>query len=153
VNIFVTSPCPIESAKALDNKRVIKMLLESAQMLSCAINENGGKAPYRSSHKNHPCNVWARTSTGNWDWLFEHYDALCQEYTRRTGKIHKSSELKQELLSLRSFIPTGERTAFVNCAANQEKGVNYKHMTDVHKAYQLYLCDRWNSDKLTPKWS
>lgn len=153
MNIFVTSPCPIECAKLLDDKRVIKMVLESAQMLSSAINECGGDAPYRTTHKNHPANVWARTTHSNWMWLFDHYVALSNEYYRRFGKVHKSSLLKTRLLANSYVIPKGELTPFVNCAANESKGISYKHIVDVFEAYRLYLKDRWSTDVRLPKWS
>jgi hypothetical protein len=153
MNIFVTSPCPIESAKFLDDKRVIKMILESAQMLSTAINERGGSAPYRSTHKNHPANVWARTTRSNWIWLFNHFEALSDEYYRRFNKVHKSSLLKTKLWELKDYIPEGRLTPFVNCAANESKGVNYKNHVDTFEAYKLYLKDRWATDTRLPKWS
>lgn len=44
MNIFVTSPCPIESAQYLDNSRVNKMILESCQMLFTALSYHNIKA-------------------------------------------------------------------------------------------------------------
>lgn len=152
MNIFVTSKCPVECAKNLDTKRVIKMILETGQMLSTAINENGGNAPYKSTHKHHPANVWARTSRSNFEWLHDHFIALCLEYTKRRGKVHKTQSIADDLWNLRHHIPEGAQTPFVNCAANAEKGCNYKHISDVHEAYRMYLCDRWESDKFEPKW-
>jgi hypothetical protein len=152
MNIFVTSPCPVESAKFLDDKRVNKMILESAQMLSTAINENGLVAPYKSTHKNHPANAWARETRSNWFWLYKHYIALCEQYTKTTGKIHKTSLLKDTLLEQSYCIPNGELTPFVNCAANLEKNLNFKQVENVFDAYTLYLKERWKHDKLTPTW-
>jgi hypothetical protein len=57
MNIFVTSICPIESVQALDNKRLIKMILESAQILSTAIWLNSKQSHselYRATHIKHP---------------------------------------------------------------------------------------------------
>jgi hypothetical protein len=153
MNIFITSNCPIESAKFLDDKRSNKMLLESAQLLCSAINEHGGKAPYRTTHRNHPSSVWCRATRDNWDWLFQHYVALCDEYTRRSGKVHKSSLMQEELLSQRHFIPEGDLTPFANCARNLSKGVDFTHEKDVTIAYQLYLSERWETDVREPVWS
>jgi hypothetical protein len=152
MNIFVTSTCPIKSAKFLDDKRCVKMILESAQMLSTAINFYGGKAIYKTTHVNHPSNVWCRTTRANWNWLFEHFIALCDEYTRRYGKVHKSYSLKDDLQSQSHLIPDGILTPFANCARNLDKGVDFTTEKDTTLAYQLYLSSRWDTDKREPTW-
>lgn len=155
MNIFATSQCPIESAKFLDDVRVIKMTLESAQLLSSALRLCGytGDDVYKISHKNHPSNLWARATQGNYKWLLEHFRALCDEYARRTGKTHASSKLLPIFEQNVSLIPEGERMPFSNNARNLTKGVDFTHETDTIKAYQLYLSSRWESDKREPKWS
>jgi hypothetical protein len=153
MNIFVTSKCPIECAKYLDNKRKVKMVLETAQMLSTAINENGGQATYKSTHKNHPSNIWLRKTKANYRWALRHFAALCREYTRIYGKTHKSSKLVKEFIDGYKLIPNGKLTPFANCAANNGLGISYKHIENVPKAYQLYLNDRWDNDKKEPTWS
>lgn len=154
MNIFCTSSCPIESAKFLDNVRVNKMLLESAQLLSAALRLHGytGSDVYKISHLNHPSSVWTRTTRGNYEWLLAHFTALCDEYTRRTGKVHASSKLLPVFEQNVGIIPEGERTPFSNNARNLSKGIDYSTESDVHLAYQLYLNDRWETDKREPKW-
>lgn len=152
MNIFVTSSCPTEAAKVLDDKRVVKMVLETAQMLSTAINESGGKAPYRSTHVNHPCNVWARTSQANFMWLWEHGKALAAEYVARYGKTHKSEPILDEILDGVSWIDPGELTPFANCARNKDLGLDFTDITDIHLAYTTYLSHRWDLDKREPTW-
>lgn len=152
MNIFVTSSSPVTSARYLDDKRVVKMVLESAQILSTAINECGGTGPYKSTHINHPCNVWARTTNGNWAWLYEHFEALCAEYTSRYGKVHKCSQIGSQLISGMSYIPEGGLQAFVNCAANKSLNLDFKSITPTKLAYKLYLEERWRSDKRKPTW-
>lgn len=155
MNIFCTSDCPIESAQFLDDKRCIKMCLETAQLLSSALRLCGhsGEGLYKITHKNHPSNVWARTTQGNYKWLLEHFRALCNEYNRRTGKTHASSALLPAFERGVSLIPEGERMPFSNNARNLTKGVDFTHEKDTIKAYQLYLSERWESDKREPKWS
>lgn len=155
MNIFVTHEDPRVSAINLDDKRVIKMTLESAQMLCTALHEHGAShlAKYKPTHKNHPCNVWCRETRSNYGWLLMHFRALFDEYTFRTGKIHKSSELYDDLVKGAKYIPADHLTPFVNCAARQDMNICYKHIFDVTEAYQLYLADRWANDKLTPKWT
>lgn len=88
MNIFVLSQDPYEAAKAQIDKHVVKMPLETAQLLCSAFPQ--GTAPYRQTHLNHPCSIWARQTAGNFLWLCEHGEALGQEYWRRYGKDHKS---------------------------------------------------------------
>jgi hypothetical protein len=155
MNIFCTSDCPIESAKYLDNVRVNKMTTESAQLLSSALRLCGytGDDVYKISHKNHPSNIWTRATQGNYKWLLEHFKALCDEYTRRTGKTHASSKLLPIFEQNVSLIPAGERMPFSNNARNLTKGVDFTHESDVTLAYKLYLSERWEGDKREPKWS
>ena len=134
MNIFATSKCPIECAKYLDDKRVIKMCLETAQILSTITGVG-----YKPTHRNHPAVLWAKD---NFSWTLEHFVALCNEYYLRYNKIHKSSEL------LKDFIENSiedKVTPFVNCTT-------YKHVEDIHLAYQLYLNDKWDTDKREPTW-
>ena len=107
MNIFVLSHCPDESAKWMCDKHVVKMILESVQMLYCAWHvsleeeatrlgqkeKKGEKVwvhnpPCKKTHVNHPCSVWVRTSPVHYTWLWEHVVSLCKEYTIRFGKIH-----------------------------------------------------------------
>lgn len=144
MNIFVTSPSPIESAKFLDDKRVVKMVLETAQMLSTAITECGGTGFYKTTHRNHPCSVWARTSSTNYDWLRRHFKALCKEYALRYGKTHKCESYMQDIQEGLRYIPFGELTDFPNCTTYKKE--------EIHTAYQRYLNDKWDTDKRRPTW-
>jgi len=147
MNLFATFPCPIQSARFLDQKRKIKMTLESMQLLCTAINLNGGTSPYKTTHKNHPVAVWARQTKANYKWVLRHFIALCREYTKTTGKIHKCQTYIKQLYNGVRYIPEGSLTPHVNCAANSEFGVSFHHITDVHEAYQKYLCWRFQHDK------
>jgi hypothetical protein len=153
MNIFHTDPCPRKSAQALCSKRVIKMILESAQMLSTALHFHGCDwTPYKPTHINHPSNLWTRQTKTNYLWLLEHMTALSEEYTYRYGKVHKSAQFLEAFKELSEHIPEGELTPFANCAANQEHGVSFKHLTDTCEAYRLYLNERWRRDKKAPSW-
>ena len=155
MNIFVSSPCPIESAKFLDNVRVNKMTVETAQLLSSALRLCGysGSDVYKITHINHPSNLWCRKTQGNYKWLLAHFKALCEEYTRRTGKVHASSKLLPIFESNVHLLPAGEQTPFSNNARNLTKGVDFTHEPNVHIAYQSYLNARWETDKREPTWS
>jgi len=152
MNIFAFTECPNISARLIDDKRCIKMVLETAQMLSTAINFHGGVAPYKSTHVNHPCNVWTRKTRGNYLWLLDYFMAISQEYTRRYGKVHKCAQYLADFELGAAIIPVGMQTAFVNCARNNEKGVDYTHINDVHLAYQMYMDERFATDIRPPTW-
>lgn len=73
------------------DKHVVKMILESCQIL-CSVHlltDSKYTPPYKLTHKNHPCNIWARASLDNYKWLVSLGLELCKEYTYRYGKTHK----------------------------------------------------------------
>jgi hypothetical protein len=72
------------------DKHVVKMIVETAQLLCGAHHMTGSWAQYKLSHKNHPCAIWTRESIENYIWLSKLGVELCREYTRRYNKIHKS---------------------------------------------------------------
>jgi len=92
----------IASAKSQDNYRVVKMILESCQMLCTNLNYLYGEqvTPYRSVMLNHPCTKWARESSANFEALIEHTMAMIEEYTERFGKIHKCAEVLDKCIKL-----------------------------------------------------
>jgi hypothetical protein len=93
MNIFYLDKDPWKAAKYQYNKHIVKMILESAQMLCTVHHKYMGKdadVPYKSTHKNHPSTVWAARSAENYEWLYKHFLALCHEYTLRYGKVHLS---------------------------------------------------------------
>jgi hypothetical protein len=79
-------------ARAHCDQHVIKMILESVQILCTVLNGKGFKTPYRSTHVNHPCVLWAGESHDNFCWLRSLALALNEEYRHRYPKStdHKS---------------------------------------------------------------
>ena len=96
MNIFVLDRDPVIAAQLLCDAHVVKMILESCQLLSTHDTLTHRVADtssmYKVTHSNHPCRV-CLTNEGNRVWLKYHLNALLQEYTFRYGKIHKCSEL------------------------------------------------------------
>lgn len=155
MNIFISDTTPERAAKNLDDKRVVKMILESTQILCTAINYYGSTAPYRSTHINHPANIWTRQTRQNWLWLWNHAYELCDRYQAAYNKVHKCRDILINLVDdrLEQVLPEGELTPFINCTTNKEKGISFKHIEDTVIAYRHYLIARWNTDTLTPKWT
>jgi hypothetical protein len=101
MNIFYVHTDPLVAARSLCDKHVVKMILESAQMLSTAHHELGSAVDgmYKKTHANHPSNIWVRQNKQHYDWLYNHAIALCSEYTERYGKVHKTEGVLREYLS------------------------------------------------------
>ena len=90
----------IASARSQDNYRVVKMILESCQILSTVLNEQGVEAPYRSFNPKHPSCLWAAESSDNFEKLVLHCDAMLKEYTRRFGRVHKCRGVLTQITEL-----------------------------------------------------
>ena len=92
MNIFYLDKCPNKAAKLQYNKHVVKMILESAQMLCTAhhVYGNPDDVPYKQAHLNHPSTIWTRENSLHYDWLYEHMLALGNEYNKRYNKNHLS---------------------------------------------------------------
>jgi hypothetical protein len=102
MNIFFLHLLPEICAQMHLDKHVIKMILETAQLLSSAhymTNCSVYTPKYKLTHQKHPSSIWTRESVENYRWLSRLGLELCKEYTYRYGKVHKcQSEL--ELLAL-----------------------------------------------------
>jgi hypothetical protein len=126
MNIFVLSPNPVKAAQMQCDKHVVKMCLETAQMLSTISN-----GPYKPTHANHPCTLWAGANRTNYNWLVKHGLALCDEYTYRYDKRHKCRDIIESLSTPPEHIPIGI-TPFAQCMPDE-----CKH-TDPMVAYRQY---------------
>jgi hypothetical protein len=99
MNIFYLDESPVRAAKLQCDQHVVKMILESAQLLSTAHHELDGTSPaYKPTHKNHPSAIWARSGRRQYRWLYDHMMALGDEYTRRYGKVHLTIQKHSETL-------------------------------------------------------
>ena len=156
MNIFAYHPDPYQAALWLDDVRRNKMILESVQMMSAAVHvltpELKGHV-YRLVHKNHPCSVWVRGSSANFDWLWRHTQAL---YEQR-GKPHKSADLLpwlgDWLDEYKHKFMFDDLTPFANCARNRELGLDFTHIEDTHEAYRQYTSARWATDTIPLSWN
>ena len=100
MNIFILDYDVKKCAQYHVDKHVVKMILETAQLL-CGVHhmtpqvapQVAPQVPYKLSHKNHPCAIWARESLTNYLYLCELGLELCYEYTYRYGKRHKSQDV------------------------------------------------------------
>lgn len=115
MNLFFLDRDPVNAARLQCDRHVVKMILETAQMLSTAHNElDGTQVAYKSTHKNHPSTVWVRSSAAAYEWTARHLKALGEEYTRRYGKVHKTIAEHMETLSWLPRALCQDHTPFVD---------------------------------------
>lgn len=93
MNIFYFTKNTTLNAKLLDDKRLVKMVLETTQLLSNGLYLNKQESPYKPTHLKHPCTLWTAKSKANWNWLKNYGLELAKEYTRRYNKIHKCENI------------------------------------------------------------
>ena len=97
MNIFYFTNNPVLNSRLLDDKRLVKMILETTQLLSNGLFLNKQKSVYKPTHLKHPCSIWASKSKANWNWLKKYGLELAKEYTRRYGKIHKCEPIIKKM--------------------------------------------------------
>jgi len=147
MNIFVLDENPVTAAQYLDDVRVPKMCVESAQMMASALRRHGatdeqmpltkaGK-PYKGGYKHHPCTVWAGDSWTNLNWLASHAMALCVEFENRFEKEHACfgpiCQMTNLIASMYKSIPNDARlTPFAQAMPDEYKD------DDAVKAYRSY---------------
>ncbi len=134
MNIFYLSRNPVECAQMHNDKHTIKMILESAQLLSTAhrvldgtetvgLSQSGRKKKiwklandeldthlYSATHNNHPSAIWVRQSKNNYVWLFDLFCSLIAEYRYRYGKVHKCASMIDTLANIPNNTPDIEFT-------------------------------------------
>ena len=156
MNIFVTNQCPIQSARNLPDKHIVKMPLETCQMLAIIYSDwyyGVGKlykqdgTPYRTQHgafRKHPCTMWAAATPYNLAWLIRHGYALCHEYNLRYGKVHTCLDVieQAERIYHKSFdnlmLSDASRKVGIFTRAMPEY-LKYDDTIDTIEAYKYYL--------------
>ena len=185
MNIFILHEDPVKAAQDQCDKHVVKMIVESAQMLSTVhrmldgsieqrpsksgkrilkyykLNDIREDVLYKAVHHNHPCTVWSRESCCNYTWHYEHFIALCEEYTYRYGRTHSTdTKLRKILKEIPKNIPRNAgRTAFkLAMSSNPECVVYGLGGTDAVKSYRNFYKTKekrfkmdWTKRKV-PEW-
>ena len=114
MNIFYLDHDVDTSAQYHTDKHVVKMILEYAQLLCTAhrlIDDIESDVLYKATHKNHPSAKFVRMTSGNYYYVYSLFIALCNEYTYRYGKVHKTdSRLRHALKDAPIQLPIGAMT-------------------------------------------
>ena len=131
MNIFYLDRHPKTCAEMHLDKHVVKMIIEYAQLMSTAhrvldgneytdFTANGRRIKrwrlfddreqqlMKASHINHPSGIWCRDNESNYQWLYEMWRCLCEEYTYRYGKIHSCARLDSLLCLTPDRIKKGD---------------------------------------------
>ena len=139
MNIFILHTNIQQNVQQYVDKHVVKMPLESAQMLCTVANELCGKqvAPYKSTHINHPCTIWARQSKQNFEYLFALMVAIDieRQYRFNSTENHLSVTklIQANILQYADMLPNIGLTDFAQCMPEQ-----YKVANDAVSAYRNY---------------
>lgn len=150
MNIFYIDENPIQAAQWMVDKHVVKMILETAQLLSTAhrvldgapvevsyyadgsdkvrkkkvwlLDDDRNDVLYNATHINHPSAIWARESVENYSWLVDHLFALSDEYTYRYGKKHKTIEKLGYMIQSPPFhLKEWDMTTMPSCMPDEYK--------------------------------
>lgn len=161
MNLFVLDKDPVVAAQQQCDKHVVKMIVESGQMLSTVHRMLDGELTHRMSksgrtrvkyyihpdpklekilykavHFNHPCTVWSRESHENYEWHYQHFIALCDEYSYRYERKHRTDRLLRSLLKYPpQNIPRVPMTQF-KLAMNSNPECMFE--SDPVKSYRLF---------------
>ena len=158
MNIFYFSEDPVVSAKAQPDKMLVKMPLETAQMLCTAHRILDGDdyadevGLYKQAYMNHPCTIWARECSGNYWWLYKHFLALGNEYTYRYKRTHLSlQKLSDALYVMPKNITRGLMTDVAQAMPDEYKN------EDSSLAYRNYVINekhyaKWEKGRNKPSW-
>lgn len=154
MNIFVLDEDVKKCAEYHNDKHVVKMVLETAQLL-CGVHHMSDSEldiPYKLSHKNHPCSIWARECIENYIWLCDFGIELAKEYTFRYGKRHKCQDIIEWCIENKPNIRENyDLTPFALAMPNE-----YKCESAVKSYRKYYITDKphianWKKRE-TPFW-
>jgi hypothetical protein len=158
MNIFYLDKSPIVSAKAMTNKHVVKMILETAQLMSTAhhvldgdnliVNRN---RIYKKTHVNHPSAIWVRESIGNYLWTRDHLYALLQEYAIRFNKSvndHKTYDVFTNLFYPPLHINSNFDTTPMRIAITDTK--HHVPNNPIASYRNYYIAEKLKLDSTTP---
>ena len=152
MNIFHLHKDPRICAEYHCDKHVVKMILETAQMLSTAYQRHWGldEYLYKPAYPKHPMTIWVGASIENYKYALMLGTELGKQYTKRYKKIHKSSNI---ISLLRGFgrgknveynFPSIKFTPPPQCMPDE-----YKHEDYITAYKQYYIGEKKRFAKYT----
>ena len=158
MNIFYLDTAPDKAAKMHCDKHCIKMILETAQLLSTAHrvldgDEDADKVGlYKASFQNHPCAVWVRECADNYWWAYYLLVNLCEEYEMRYKRTHSSEKMLDPLRTLPLHMSIEKDfTSPPQCMPEQYKSNDpVRSYRDYYLGEKMYFA-KWNYTE-EPSW-
>jgi len=141
MNIFYLDQDPTLAAQMQCDKHVVKMCLETAQILCTVRARYGLEAPYKPTHKNHPAVLWAGDTVENYVWTLTHFKGLLSEYQFRYKRQHKSGTVCLQIVSNPpEGINHGKLTTPARCMDGESRAIStnpvecYRHYYKTQKS-------------------
>jgi len=181
MNRFIIENTPKECAMSHCDKHIPKMVVEEAQMLCTVhrmldgdlemrpsksgkrmvkywkLNDEREDVLYKAVHMNHPCTVWARQTEGNYRWAYQLFVALCDEFSHRYKKTHRSDELLTAPLMTppKNINPSLELTPMPLAMGANPECINYDDIIGSYRAFYQTKQERFKmvwSERPVPDW-
>jgi hypothetical protein len=181
LNLFILDEDAKKAAQLQCDKHVVKMILESAQILSTAHRVLDGiimRAPsksgktmskhwihpnpnldsilYKAVHVGHPCTVWTMQNDSNYIWHWAHFKGLCEEYTYRYGKVHSSQTLLLDVLhEIPKNIPSGKMTKQPLAMQSNPECINKNDIVGSYRSFYQTKQERFRmawTKREVPEW-
>ena len=146
MNIFFLHKDPSRAARMQCDKHVVKMVLETTQMLSTAARRQGHDVGYQSAYPKHPMTIWVGDTRDNFCWTLQHAIELSKEYTVRYSKLHASQKVIDNIHEYYPNISFDNITEPPQCMPDEFKCDDYVD------AYNKYYKAKLASWKHPPKW-
>jgi hypothetical protein len=144
MQIFILDLDPEKAALYHNDKHIVKMPIESAQIL-CTVHHltsNKDNIPYRKTHIYHPCVKWVMESISNYEWLLSLLNELLKEYTYRYERIHATQKVYEWLLKNKPNLPNKGLTQFVLTMPDK-----YKTNDPIQSFRNFYIGDKYYFSK------
>jgi hypothetical protein len=150
MNIFVTSRCPVKSAKRLWNNpvRARKMITESLQMVSIYLQYNNYENikkvnneyfSYSKTILGNKVTKWVLKNSLHFEWLVDHVEALYKEYEGQGFKNVPNCLNVIRKYTTEYYDDKYNNIIFYNQAGSKSKGLDYTNLKCVFTAYDMFL--------------
>ena len=155
MNIFFLDKTPSFSAQYLCDKHIPKMLLESAQMLSTAVQNYTDRIEelYKPAYSNHPMTKWVGFNRDCFSWALGNALWINNEYEYRFKKKHKSFKIIQNILDNNYIndIPDGFFKEPPQCMPDEYKDNDYvTAYRNYYKGEKTFA--KWEKGRSQPEW-
>ena len=163
MNRFIIDYDVVSIAQSLCDQHIVKMPLEESQMLCTALWHHAPEYAeennlYKPVHQKHPCTLWAMHSRDNYEFAWNLYFAMCQEYRLRYNRFHGCGKHEDALRPSRvkHFLPDLGLTKHPQCFSGHDD-LKTDEFMPVNAYRKFYYVDkmrfaRYNKCRHMPDW-